>query len=83
MAEARARTKEIKVTKIVKDGINLGLSDEETKFLYEILQKIGGPTGFSRRRYQVAISRALESAGYHGSPDSGSDLEGIINCKSE
>lgn len=68
MAQAHLKTKvvEVQVPKYeaVNDGVTLRLDDDETKFLADVLGRIGGHVRDSRRRYAETISVALRESGY-------------------
>jgi hypothetical protein len=60
--------------------VSLFLSEDEAKFLADILAKVGGASDTSRRRHQRPITAALQSVGFDWRPEP-PDIYGNISFK--
>ena len=80
MAQATHNTIEREVTETVTvtEGVVLTLTEDETYFLRDVLGKIGGDPGRSRRRLANAISEALDDLGYERVYGGAEDADGGI-----
>lgn len=75
----RNTIKEPVTTYINKDVIILTLSEEEARFLQDIMNTIGGDREKSRRKYEESITSALRESGVTLWGNN-NDIEGSLTC---